>query len=66
VLFVRDDGRGFDTGQQFPGHLGLRSMQERARRIGGEYSIRSAPGEGTTVTVSVPHAAGSQADTGNS
>jgi signal transduction histidine kinase len=59
VLFVRDDGRGFDTGQQFPGHLGLRSMQERARRIGGEYSIRSAPGEGTTVTVSVPHPAGS-------
>ena len=57
VLFVRDDGRGFDTGQQFPGHLGLRSMQERARRIGGEYSIRSAPGEGTTVTVSVPHPA---------
>jgi signal transduction histidine kinase len=56
TLVVRDDGRGFDTSEEFPGHLGLRSMAERARRIGGEYLLESIPGAGTTVTVTVPRA----------
>jgi signal transduction histidine kinase len=54
VLVIEDNGLGFDTGGEFPGHFGLRSMEERARRIGGDYAIRSTPGQGTAVTVTVP------------
>ncbi|GAA3457133.1 GAF domain-containing sensor histidine kinase [Dactylosporangium matsuzakiense] len=53
TLTVADDGRGFSTaGRQ--GRLGLISMHERARAVGGRLLIRSAPGEGTTVTMEVP------------
>jgi signal transduction histidine kinase len=54
VLRVRDDGRGFDAANSFPGHLGLRSMRERAASVGGVIAISSAPGKGTEVTVRVP------------
>jgi signal transduction histidine kinase len=56
LLRVEDDGRGFDAcapavrGQ----HLGLTSMGERAKLIGGRLEVRSAPGEGTTVVLDVP------------
>lgn len=51
---VRDDGRGFDSAKSFPGHLGLRSMRERAASVGGVVVISSAPGQGTEVTIRVP------------
>lgn len=54
-LEVQDDGQGFDPSGEFPGHLGLRSMQERARDIGGTLEIQSAPGEGTRITLRIPH-----------
>ena len=54
VLRVRDDGRGFDAGKSFPGHLGLHSMRERAASVGGVILISSAPGQGTEVTIRVP------------
>jgi signal transduction histidine kinase len=51
VIEVSDDGVGFDP--QAPDvrsrHLGLTSMEERARESHGRLKIRSAPGEGTTV-----------------
>ncbi len=53
-LTVEDDGQGFDPSQDFVGHLGLRSMRERAERVGGSLAVRSAPGQGTTLTVFVP------------
>ena len=58
VLAVRDDGRGFDpeTGDvESSGatHFGLRGMRERAGNIHGHLRIRSAPGEGTVVTLEV-------------
>jgi signal transduction histidine kinase len=53
-LVVRDDGRGFDTAQSFPGHVGLQSMPERARKLGGAVSVESAPGHGTTVAATLP------------
>jgi signal transduction histidine kinase len=48
---VRDDGSGFDPEctEVRSRHLGLISMEERAREVGGRLEIRSAPGAGTTV-----------------
>jgi PAS domain S-box-containing protein len=54
TLRVADDGVGFDPGGSFPGHLGLRSMAERAEALGGTFAIDSAPGEGSTIRVSIP------------
>ena len=57
-LTVRDNGAGFDPGGTFPGHLGLRSMKERAERVGGSLTIESVRGaeqeHGTTVRVQMP------------
>jgi signal transduction histidine kinase len=58
-LEVADDGDGFDPGGGGAGarrgqHLGLTSMRERARRVGGRLDLISAPGEGTTVRLIVP------------
>lgn len=52
-LEVRDDGRGFVPGETTAG-MGLANMRERARALGGELEIASAPGEGTAVRVRVP------------
>ncbi len=53
-LRIVDNGQGFDPSGDFPGHLGLRSMRERAQGIRGTFEIESSPGEGTTVTLTVP------------
>jgi signal transduction histidine kinase len=51
VLEVSDDGVGFDphAPDVRSRHLGLTSMEERARESHGRLKIRSAPGQGTTV-----------------
>ncbi|RLT33432.1 MAG: sensor histidine kinase, partial [Chloroflexi bacterium] len=52
LLVVTDRGRGFapDATLPAPGHgLGLRSMAERAEKLGATLEILSAPGQGTTV-----------------
>jgi signal transduction histidine kinase len=54
VLEVSDDGAGFDPGEDFSGHLGLKSMRERAARLGGTLQVESAPGEGTSIRVRIP------------
>ena len=55
VLEIGDDGRGFDLqAVESKGGMGLTSMRERTRQLGGELDIRSSPGAGTTVTVRVP------------
>lgn len=49
---VRDEGAGFDQARVDPARLGLRrSIVERAADWGAQASIRSAPGEGTVVTL---------------
>jgi len=53
-LEISDDGVGFDPADSFPGHLGLRSMRERAARVNGSFALSSAPGQGAHLTVSVP------------
>ncbi len=52
---VRDDGVGFDphSAEVRSRHLGLTSMEERARELGGRLEIRSAPGSGTMVLLLV-------------
>jgi PAS domain S-box-containing protein len=54
TLEVSDDGTGFDGHREFPGHLGLRSMRERASRLGGTLEVEAAPGQGTRVCVRIP------------
>jgi len=53
-LELRDDGAGFDTSQDFPGQLGLKSMRERAVRLGGEFELESSPGKGTRICARIP------------
>ncbi|HLF29124.1 MAG TPA: PAS domain S-box protein [Anaerolineae bacterium] len=53
VLEIKDNGRGFDTQDSFPGHLGLHSMRERAEKVGGQFEVESSPGAGTRVWVRV-------------
>jgi signal transduction histidine kinase len=54
-LVIRDDGRGFDKRAASPGHgLGLRTMTERARRMGAQLSIDARPAAGVTVTLRLP------------
>jgi signal transduction histidine kinase len=76
-LVVSDDGRGFDpfdsvtlSGEYEPsdgtGGNGLYSMRRRAIEMGGRFDLRSKPGEGTTVTLSLPVAASALSDNGGS
>jgi PAS domain S-box-containing protein len=50
---VRDEGAGFDPSVSRTG-VGLFSMEERARAVGGSLVIRSAPDKGTEVRLIVP------------
>ena len=58
LVLVADDGRGFEAlgaARAFrTGHIGLRSMQERAVLVGGELRLRSVPGKGCCVRLVVP------------
>jgi signal transduction histidine kinase len=53
LLEVADNGRGFDMRAEtnYQGGIGLKTMRERAERLGGSLEVRSAPGQGTTVLV---------------
>jgi signal transduction histidine kinase len=55
ALSIRDDGSGFDLNLVDPSQcFGILDMQERAQMIGGTCIIQTAPGQGTTVRVTVP------------
>ena len=49
TCMIRDNGCGFDPAQASPG-FGIRSMQERARALGGQLNLESTAGEGTTIS----------------
>jgi len=55
TLRIADDGVGIDTAKPHntTAH-GLVSMRERARALGGEFSVRGQPGRGTVVEVTAP------------
>ena len=56
-LVIKDDGRGFAK-NQLNGHeqegMGLLGMQERAKGLGGNFTIKSSSVTGTTITVNLP------------
>ena len=55
-LSIQDNGRGLDAAatQGTPGHFGCMGMRERCLRIHAEVAWQSQPGQGTTVTVTLP------------
>ncbi|MEO5802450.1 MAG: sensor histidine kinase [Verrucomicrobiota bacterium] len=56
-LRIADDGVGFEPEKlQRPahGHFGWRGIQERAEQIRGNVELKSQPGRGTVVTITVP------------
>jgi len=53
ALEVADDGRGFAFDES-EGGLGIGGMRERALLVGGELTIESRPGRGTTVRLALP------------
>ena len=54
---VADDGRGFDTDvQRGERHVGLAIMHERAERLAATLQLQSQPGQGTTLTLTLPSA----------
>jgi signal transduction histidine kinase len=54
LLTIQDDGRGFDPDSVAPERMGVRIMHERAKSIGAELVVESAPGQGTRVQVECP------------
>ncbi|NUQ89948.1 MAG: diguanylate cyclase, partial [Glycomyces artemisiae] len=50
-ITITDDGLGFDADEAATRGLGLLSMRERAKALGGDLHLATAPGEGTVVTL---------------
>jgi len=57
LITINDDGVGFDAGamQQAAAGIGLKSMQNRAALIGAVCTVQAQPGNGTTVTITLPY-----------
>ena len=59
LLEVGDDGAGFAPDERErrreEGHVGLSLLEELAASAGGRLDVRSAPGEGTTFALELPH-----------
>jgi signal transduction histidine kinase len=53
LVQVSDDGRGFPATQRTQGH-GLAGMRFRVASIGGQLTVESAPGQGTTIRARLP------------
>ena len=57
ILFsVKDNGCGFDPDSApgiCEGHFGLQGIAERLERLNGEMSVKSAPGQGTKITIAL-------------
>ncbi len=53
-LEVQDWGVGFDPDSAAENRFGLKGISDRARLLGGHFSIDSTPGKGTCVRVSLP------------
>lgn len=56
TIVIADGGRGFDREGRRDRGSGMANMEDRSARLGGSLSIVSVPGEGTVVTMHIPHA----------
>ena len=55
TLTIRDDGKGFSAvGSGGSGGFGLIGLAERVQMLGGTYTLDTAPGRGTAITVTAP------------
>jgi two-component sensor histidine kinase len=54
TVSISDDGVGFDLNTAKEGGNGLMTMRQRAKNLRGEFSLKSAPGQGTTVGIRFP------------
>jgi PAS domain S-box-containing protein len=55
ILHISDRGKGFSAAELSAGSsTGLSAMRERATLLGGQFSVNSAPNQGTVVTVKLP------------
>ena len=55
VLQIQDDGKGMDVNNDLKKKsFGLLGIKERAFVMGGDYELKSEPGKGTYICVSVP------------
>lgn len=57
TLTISDNGRGFQTSDDSlpaEGHFGLQGMRERAAQINAQFTVESAAGKGTKITLDVP------------
>ncbi|HJT20471.1 MAG TPA: PAS domain S-box protein, partial [Nitrospira sp.] len=64
TVAVQDEGIGFDAGsalEKSADKFGLFSIRERMYALGGSFTIASAPGKGTTATLTLPLALGGEA-----
>ena len=55
AVTLQDDGRGFHLNSERDGWPhGIMGMQHRVRALGGQFSLASAPGHGTTLRIAIP------------
>lgn len=56
-VHIRDNGKGFDTNkkQENKTSYGLKTMRERSEELGGTFTIRSNPNEGTYIDIRMPY-----------
>jgi len=54
IVEVTDDGHGFNPEEPMDAGWGLRNLRERAARLGARFEIRSQPGAGTAVRITLP------------
>lgn len=53
-ISIVDDGAGFDVNKESTGQ-GIRNLQSRIKTIGGKAEVRSVPGQGTRIRLSLPN-----------
>jgi signal transduction histidine kinase len=54
LLSIADDGQRLTCGPENGHHYGLIGMEERALQLGGTLTVTGVPGEGTSVSISIP------------
>ncbi|EFK10231.1 PAS domain S-box protein [delta proteobacterium NaphS2] len=60
IIRITDNGKGFDVEKRVSAstaekHMGLRSMEERSRLLGGTFNVKSHPMHGTEILIQVPY-----------